>query len=116
MHNRVLYSLLAINACTNLGTISADDKSAVQKPNIIFILSDDVGLGNVHCTGGHYNTPNIDSLASGGMRFENCYALPLCGPSRCMLLTGRYPFRTGLISNQSAVALESHKEIMSRPS
>lgn len=112
MHNRLLYSLLAILACTNLATISADDKSAVQKPNIIFILSDDVGLGNVHCTGGHYNTPNIDSLASGGMRFENCYALPLCGPSRYMLLTGRYPFRTGLISNQSAAALESHKEIM----
>lgn len=112
MNKRLLYSVLAILACTNLATIAADDKSALQKPNIIFILSDDVGLGNVHCTGGHYNTPHIDSLASGGMRFENCYALPLCGPSRCMFLTGRYPFRTGLISNQSAGALEGHKEIM----
>lgn len=82
------------------------------KPNIIFILSDDVGLGDVHCTGGHYNTPQIDSLAKSGMRFEYCYAMPLCGPSRCMFLTGRYPFRTGLISNQSASALEDHKEIM----
>ena len=112
MNNRLLFSLLAILACTNLATISADERSAVKKPNIIFILSDDVGLGNVHCTGGHYNTPNIDSLAKGGMRFENCYALPLCGPSRCMFLTGRYPFRTGHISNQSAAALEGHKEIM----
>lgn len=110
--NRLLHSFLAILAFTNLATIAAEDKSAVQKPNIIFILSDDVGLGNVHCTGGHYNTPNIDALAKSGMRFENCYALPLCGPSRCMLLTGRYPFRTGHISNQSAAALESHKEIM----
>ncbi len=60
MNKRLLYSVLAILACTNLATIAADDKSAIQKPNIIFILSDDVGLGNVHCTGGHYNTPNID--------------------------------------------------------
>ena len=81
-------------------------------PNIVLILSDDVGLGDVHCTGGPYKTPNIDSLAVGGTRFQYCYATPLCGPSRCELLTGRYPFRTGLISNQSAAALAAHKEIM----
>src|ERR1019366_4270833 len=69
-------------------------------------------LGDVHCTGGPYKTPNIDSLAAGGIRFQYCYATPLCGPSRCELLTGRYPFRTGLISNQSAAALAAHKEIM----
>ena len=83
-----------------------------SRPNIILILSDDVGLGDVHCTGGPFQTPNIDALASGGTRFEYCYSTPLCGPSRCQVLTGRYPFRTGLISNQSADALESHKEIM----
>ena len=81
-------------------------------PNIIFILSDDVGLGDVHCTGGPFKTPNIDALAAGGTRFEYCYSTPLCGPSRCQILTGRYPFRTGLISNQSAAALSAHKEIM----
>jgi len=97
---------IAINA-TNLMAAAT-----ISKPNIIFILSDDVGLGDVHCTGGHYNTPQIDSLAKSGMRFEYCYAMPLCGPSRCMFLTGRYPFRTGLISNQSADALAAHKEIM----
>ncbi len=112
MNKRFLFSVLAILACSNLATFAADTKLAVENPNIIFILADDVGLGNVHCTGGQYITPHIDSLASGGMRFENCYALPLCGPSRCMLLTGRYPFRTGLISNQSSGAIESHKEIM----
>ncbi|MCY3019641.1 MAG: sulfatase-like hydrolase/transferase [Planctomycetota bacterium] len=82
------------------------------KPNIILILSDDVGLGDIHSTGGHFNTPQIDSLATGGMRFPLCYSTPLCGPSRCQLLTGRYPFRTGLISNQSAQALAGHKEVM----
>jgi arylsulfatase A len=91
---------------------SAAEKAATEKPNIIFILSDDAGLGDVHCTGGQYDTPNIDALAAGGTRFEYCYATPLCGPSRCQALTGRYPFRTGLISNHSEPAIADRKEIM----
>lgn len=83
-----------------------------EHPNIIMILSDDVGLGDVHCTGGHYNTPNIDKLASGGTKFTYCYATPLCGPSRCELLTGRYPFRTGLNSNHIKDAIDPSREVM----
>ena len=49
---------------------------------------------------------------AGGMRFEYCYSTPLCGPSRCQLLTGRYPFRTGLNSNQSHNAVEPSREVM----
>jgi arylsulfatase A len=85
---------------------------SVSQPNIILILSDDVGLGDVRCTGGAYQTPNIDKLAATGMRFQYCYSTPLCGPSRCEVLTGRYPFRTGLINNQSVAALAAHKETM----
>ena len=92
--------------------ICAPSHAAPSQPNIIFILADDVGLGDVHCTGGPFKTPNIDKLAAGGTRFEYCYSTPLCGPTRCQFLTGRYPFRTGLISNQSAAALATHKEIM----
>jgi len=112
MGNRLLYFTLALLSIASVTANAADEKSPAQKPNIIFILSDDVGLGDVHCTGGHYSTPNIDALAKGGMRFEYCYATPLCGPSRALFLTGRYPFRTGLISNQSAAALGAHNEIM----
>src|SRR5438105_4703120 len=112
MNNRVLCFTFAVVSLAGLIVHAADEKSPAQKPNIIFILSDDVGLGDIHCTGGHYSTPNIDSLAKGGTRFEYCYATPLCGPSRCQFLTGRYPFRTGLISNQSEAALREHKEIM----
>src|SRR5215467_10123386 len=90
----------------------AAEKSSPQKPNIIMILSDDVGLGDVGCTGGPFKTPHIDALAKGGTRFEFCYATPLCGPSRCELLTGRYPFRTGLINNNSHNAIQPGKEIM----
>jgi arylsulfatase A len=82
------------------------------KPNIVFILSDDVGLGDIGCCGGPFKTPRLDALAAGGIRFEHCYSTPLCGPSRCQFLTGRYPFRTGLINNQSRNAVAPGREVM----
>jgi arylsulfatase A len=85
---------------------------APAKPNIILILADDVGLGDIGCCGGPFRTPHIDSLAASGIRFAQCYSTPLCGPSRCQLLTGRYPFRTGLINNQSRTAIQPGRETM----
>jgi len=89
---------------------AADTK--IEKPNIILILSDDVGLGDIGACGGPFKTPRIDALAKSGTRFEYCYATPLCGPTRCQLLTGRYPFRTGLINNQSHDAIQPDREVM----
>ena len=72
------------------------------KPNIIFILADDLGIDGVSCYGADaHHTPRIDALAASGTRFQTCYAAPLCGPSRCLLMTGRYAFRTGGLTNQS---------------
>jgi arylsulfatase A-like enzyme len=72
------------------------------RPNILFILADDLGLDGLSCYGSDVRkTPNLDKLAASGTRFETCYAAPLCGPSRCLLMTGRYAFRTGGITNQS---------------
>ena len=54
-----------------------------RKPNIIFILADDLGLGNVSCCGAdNFKTPQLDALAKSGIRFEQAFAEPLCGPSR----------------------------------
>jgi len=73
-----------------------------KKPNIIFILADDLGYAEIGCNGSDkYKTPNIDKLASQGMRFTHAYANPLSGPSRAVLLSGRYNFRTGA-TNQDA--------------
>lgn len=73
-----------------------------SKPNIIFILADDLGIGNVSCYGAdNYKTPNIDRLAAEGTRFTHAYTAPLCGPSRALIMTGRYAFRTGA-TNQDA--------------
>src|SRR4051794_23959509 len=93
--------LLAVFITSSFVQHSVAAAATKEHPNIIMVLSDDVGLGDIHCTGGSFSTPNIDKLASGGTKFTYCYATPLCGPSRCELLTGRYPFRTGLNSNHS---------------
>ncbi len=75
---------------------------AASQPNIILIYADDLGLDGVGCYGSDkHKTPNIDKLAASGTRFTTCYAAPLCGPSRCLLMTGRYAFRTGGIGNGS---------------
>jgi arylsulfatase A len=107
-----LFALLALCALTSLPAAAAQEKAASSKPNIIMILTDDVGLGDIGACGGPFKTPQIDSLAKGGTRFEYCYSTPLCGPSRCQLLTGRYPFRTGLINNNSHNAVQPGKEVM----
>ena len=86
----------------SLVPITALPATQPTKPNIIFILADDLGLDGVSCYGADaHKTPNIDKLAASGTRFETCYAAPLCGPSRCVLMSGRYAFRTGGIGNGS---------------
>ena len=80
--------------------ISDQKKSDSQKPNILFIMIDDLGKYWVSCYGADdIKTPNIDSLAKGGMKFHNAYSMGSCSPSRTTLLTGKYPFRTGWVSH-----------------
>ena len=67
------------------------------RPNILLIMVDDLGLEGVGCYGGEsFATPNIDALATGGTRFTHCYATPICTPTRAQILTGMYPYRTGV--------------------
>jgi arylsulfatase A-like enzyme len=71
---------------------------AADKPNIIFILADDLGAHDLGCFGStFYETPNIDRLAKRGTRFTQAYAAsPLCSPTRSSILVGQYPARTGI--------------------
>ncbi len=73
--------------------------AAESRPNIIFILADDLGIGDVACYGGErclIKTPNIDALASGGLRFTDAHVVfSVCVPSRVAMMTGRYPWRYG---------------------
>jgi arylsulfatase A len=71
----------------------------VKKPNIIFVLADDLGIDGVGSYGADlYKTPVIDKLAKEGIRYTNAYTAPLCGPSRALILSGRYAFRTGAVN------------------
>ena len=100
MNTRIIPSILAL--CLTATTTMAETVNPPQKPNVIFILADDLGIDGVSCYGSDIHpTPNIDKLAAAGTRFETCYAAPLCGPSRCVLMTGRYAFRTGGLTNAS---------------
>ena len=68
--------------------------SGKNHTNIVLIMADDLGYECLGCNGGQsYPTPNLDRMAAGGMRFEHCYAQPLCTPSRVQIMTGRYNFR-----------------------
>src|SRR5215831_17956052 len=68
-----------------------------RTPNIVFIFCDDLGYGDLGCYGSKLHTPNLDRLATEGVRFTNfCSADPVCSPSRAALLTGRYPTRVGV--------------------
>jgi len=71
---------------------------AADKPNVVFILADDLGAHDLACFGStFYETPNIDRLAKRGTRFTQAYAAsPLCSPTRSSILVGQYPARTGI--------------------
>jgi len=88
-------SLLLLLFCCLIGS-----QLQAQKPNVVLILADDLGYGDLASYGHqHIKTPALDQLAKEGMKFTNFYSpSPLCSPSRASILTGRTPFRTGIKS------------------
>jgi arylsulfatase len=87
---KTLFSLLLFAFATTHNLCAAD------KPNIIVILADDVGYSDIGCFGGEIETPNLDALAKGGLRFTQFYNTARCCPTRASLLTGLYPHQAGI--------------------
>lgn len=84
-------------ACIHVAHAQAQPAAADRKPNIVHIVADDLGWKDVGFNGcTDIKTPNLDSLAAGGVKFTQFYVQPMCTPTRAALLTGRYPFRYGL--------------------
>jgi arylsulfatase len=77
--------------CALAGTTRADAPPASAKPNVLVILADDLGYSDLGCYGGEIETPNLDGLAAGGLRFSQFYNTARCWPSRAAILTGYYP-------------------------
>lgn len=93
--HRVLLLGFALFAFVSSITRSSDT-SAADKPNIIYILSDDMGFSDIGCYGSEIETPNLDALADGGLRFTQFYNTGRCCPTRASLLTGLYPHQAGI--------------------
>ncbi len=110
IRSRSLVFCLAAFVLAQSPLVSAAE-TKLSRPNIIFILADDFGIPGVGCYGGDHKTPNLDALAKGGTRFESCFSAPLCGPTRAMLMTGRYAFRTGMLTNGTGAAVTPDREI-----
>lgn len=82
--------VLLLSLFFNLGAFAAD------RPNIIVIMSDDMGYSDIGCFGGEIETPNLDALAAGGLRFTQFYNTARCCPTRASLLTGLYAHQAGI--------------------
>ena len=94
---------------------SGKSGKAIDPPNVVIILMDDMGFGDMECYGGFpYHTPNINRLANEGMRFTNFYVgQAVCSASRSALLTGCYPTRIGMsgaLNDRSTIALNPAEE------
>ena len=82
----------ALSGCFNVKKVNR----TTNRPNIVFILVDDLGFKDVGYQGGHIKTPNIDRMAREGTSLDQFYVQPVCSPTRSSLMTGRYPIRCGL--------------------
>lgn len=84
-------------------TLSVFSLSAKDKPNILFILMDDLGKEWVSCYGAEeIKTPVFDNLAANGIKFNNYYSMPQCTPTRVAFMTGQYPYRNGWVNHWDA--------------
>lgn len=97
--------MLAVAAGLLAAANAAAQKATPERPNIVFILADDMGYGDLHCYGNKYiETPNIDRLAAAGTRFEQAYAgSGISSPSRCALMTGKNTGKSRIRDNQCPV-------------
>src|SRR5262245_54283696 len=96
MIKTALAGLLLSLAVAQGGEAGRATMAAQSRPNIIIIMSDDMGFSDIGCYGGEINTPNLDSLAANGVRFTQFYNTARCCPTRAALLTGLYPHQAGV--------------------
>jgi arylsulfatase len=103
----LLILLFIIVSCSN-----QPNKDIVDRPNIILIMADDMGYGDLGYHDNPYiHTPNLDVLAGESVNFKNFYVSPVCAPTRASLLTGRYSIRTGVFDTYSGGAIMAANEI-----
>src|SRR5499433_1905584 len=88
-------ALAILTSSLSVARLALAQQSA-PRPNILYIVADDLGWKDVGFHGSDIKTPNLDKLATGGAKLQQFYVQPMCTPTRAALMTGRYPFRYGL--------------------
>jgi arylsulfatase A-like enzyme len=111
------FGLSLLAAAAWMTAAPAPIRAADRKPNIVYIVADDLGWKDVGFNGAtDLKTPNLDALAAGGARLVQFYVQPMCTPTRAAIMTGRYPFRYGLqtavIPAVSAYGLDTNEWLM----
>ena len=97
LHKAILLAVMS-------GSLALPASAAETRPNIVYIVADDLGWKDVGFNGcPDIKTPNLDKLAENGVKFSQFYAQPMCTPTRAALMTGRYPFRYGCRRSSSPV-------------
>ena len=94
----------------------AVSRTSAERPNIIVIMSDDMGYSDIGCYGSEIETPNLDSLAEGGLRFTQFYNTARCCPTRASLLTGLYAHQAGIGHMMEDRGYESYRGRLNRNS
>lgn len=106
----VLFFVMLIGISCAENKTKTKSKEVSLQPNIILIMADDLGYGELSCYGSEkVNTPNIDQLASSGVKFTDFHSNgPVCSPTRAALMTGKYQQRTGV---EGVITAKSHREV-----
>jgi uncharacterized sulfatase len=111
MTRREFLKMAAAGFFAGVGGVSLGAKRS-KKPNFVFIIADDCTYRDIGCYGGQAHTPNIDKLATEGMRFTHCFqAAPMCSPTRHNIYTGLYPVKSGAYPNH-AFAKDGTKSVV----
>ena len=85
-----------------LSLMTEEASAAESPPNLVFIIADDCTFRDIGCYGGQAHTPNIDRLATEGMKFNRCFqTAPMCSPTRHNIYTGLYPVKSGAYPNHT---------------
>ena len=101
----MLRAVLIATALTAVVVVAAVAQRSVSAPNIVIILADDMGYGDIGAFGSpNIRTPRLDRMAADGQKWTNFYVQPVCSPSRAALLTGRLPIRSGMYGIANATA------------
>lgn len=111
-HLRAIFALLLAIGISGFAVPAL----GADRPNIIYIMSDDMGFSDIGCYGGEIDTPNLNALADGGVRFTQFYNTARCCPTRASLMTGLYPHQAGIGHMMSDRGFDGYRGDLNRSS